>query len=50
MNNAAILLVDDEQSILELMLTVLYKEGYTNVDTVMTGEATITACEGKSTI
>ncbi|TKH41369.1 response regulator transcription factor [Paenibacillus sp. FSL R10-2782] len=47
MNNAAILLVDDEQSILELLLTVLHKEGYTNVDTVMTGEAAITACEGK---
>ncbi|MEC0094051.1 response regulator transcription factor [Paenibacillus macquariensis] len=47
MNTAAILLVDDEQSILELMLTVLRKEGYTNVDTVMTGEAAIAACEAK---
>ncbi|WP_025686411.1 response regulator transcription factor [Paenibacillus maysiensis] len=47
MNHASILLVDDEHSILELLLTVLRKEGYTNVDTVMTGEAAIAACEEK---
>jgi DNA-binding response OmpR family regulator len=48
MNDAAILLVDDEQSILELMMTVLLKEGYTNVDTANTGESAIAACEAKT--
>ncbi|WP_139995095.1 response regulator transcription factor [Paenibacillus paridis] len=48
MNDAAILLVDDEQSILELLQTVLRKEGYTNIDMVITGEAAIAACEAKT--
>lgn len=48
MNDAAILLVDDEQSILELLMTVLHKEEYTNVDTAITGEAAIAACEAKT--
>lgn len=48
MKDASILLVDDEQSILELLLTVLHKEGYSRVDTVMTGEAAIAACEART--
>jgi two-component system response regulator RegX3 len=47
MNHASILLVDDEQSLLELLQTVLRKEGYTNIDTVQSGEEAIEACEAK---
>ncbi|WP_438348343.1 response regulator transcription factor [Paenibacillus sp. FA6] len=47
MNDASILLVDDEWSIIELLQTVLYKEGYTNIDTAGTGEAAMMACELK---
>lgn len=47
MNDASILLVDDEQSLLELMETVLRKEGYINIDTVQTGEEAVGACETK---
>lgn len=47
MNEAWILLVDDEQSLLEIMETVLRKEGYINIDTVVTGEEAISACEAK---
>ncbi|MGG4142597.1 response regulator transcription factor [Paenibacillus algorifonticola] len=47
MENAAILLVDDEQALLELLQTVLRKEGYTNIDSVGTGEAAIAACTAK---
>ncbi|OPA79978.1 DNA-binding response regulator [Paenibacillus selenitireducens] len=42
---AAILLVDDEQSILELLQTVLQKEGFTNIDTAQSGEKAISACQ-----
>jgi two-component system response regulator RegX3 len=47
MNEASILLVDDEQSLLEIMETVLRKEGYIHIDTVQSGEAAISACEAK---
>ncbi|OCT14794.1 DNA-binding response regulator [Paenibacillus pectinilyticus] len=47
MNDARILLVDDEQSILELLQTVLRKEGYLHVDSVKTGEEAIEACKAK---
>lgn len=47
MKNAAILLVDDEDSIVELIKTVLYKEGFNNVDSAGTGEAAILACQAK---
>lgn len=47
MNHAAILLVDDEASIVELIKTVLYKEGFTDIDSEGTGEAAILACQSK---
>lgn len=47
MNYAAILLVDDEASIIELIKTVLYKEGFTNIDSAGTGEEAIEACQDK---
>ncbi|OPH57850.1 DNA-binding response regulator [Paenibacillus ferrarius] len=47
MNDAMILLVDDEQSILELLETVLRKEGYTNIDSAKTGEEALAACESQ---
>ncbi|ASA21496.1 response regulator transcription factor [Paenibacillus donghaensis] len=47
MNDVSILLVDDEQSLLELLETVLRKEGYTNIDTATTGEEAIIACNAK---
>lgn len=47
MIDANILLVDDEATILHMLKTVLHKEGFTEVDTVMSGEAAITACEAK---
>jgi len=45
---ASILLVDDEQSIIELLQTVLHKEGYTNVDAVHSAEAALEACKEKT--
>lgn len=45
MNEASILLVDDEQSLLEIMETVLRKEGFLNIDTAVTGEEALSACE-----
>ncbi|MEK8132643.1 response regulator transcription factor [Paenibacillus filicis] len=47
MNDASILLVDDEQAILQLLETVLLKEGFTKIDKVRTAEAAIQACEAK---
>ncbi|UQZ34086.1 DNA-binding response regulator [Paenibacillus sp. PK3_47] len=47
MKNAAILLVDDEESIVGLIKTVLHKEGFTNIDSAGTGEAAIQACQAK---
>jgi len=45
--NASILLVDDEPSIIELLQTVLHKEGYTNVDAVQSAEDALKACQSK---
>jgi two-component system response regulator RegX3 len=45
MNEASILIVDDERSIVELLETVLRKEGYTDIDSASTGEAAIAACD-----
>ncbi|WP_195576431.1 response regulator transcription factor [Paenibacillus sp. 1001270B_150601_E10] len=45
MNDAAILLVDDEPSIVTLLQTVLHKEGYTHIDAAFTGEEAIKACQ-----
>lgn len=50
MNEASILLVDDEVSLLDIMETVLRKEGYANIDTVQTGEEAVSACESKNMI
>lgn len=50
MNEASILLVDDEVSLLDIMETVLRKEGYVNIDTVQTGEEAVSACESKNMI
>lgn len=47
MMDRAILLVDDEQSILQLLEKVLTKEGFTNIDTATTGESALSACEKK---
>ncbi|GGI44925.1 DNA-binding response regulator [Paenibacillus marchantiophytorum] len=47
MNDARILLVDDEQSILELLQTVLRKEGFLHLDTAKTGEMAVAACEAQ---
>lgn len=44
MNEASILLVDDEEEIIELMKTVLHKEGFTLVDSAGSGEEAIAAC------
>ena len=44
MIQASILLVDDEYSLLELLQTVLHKEGFTSIDTAQTGEAALDAC------
>ncbi|MBR2569695.1 MAG: response regulator, partial [Paenibacillus sp.] len=48
MNDAAILLVDDEPAILTLLQTVLHKEGYTQVDSASTGEEAVEACQQKT--
>ncbi|PYI57258.1 response regulator transcription factor [Paenibacillus flagellatus] len=48
MNEAAILLVDDEQAILQLLETVLRKEGFRSVDKAGTAEAALAACRSKA--
>ncbi|GGD56157.1 response regulator transcription factor [Paenibacillus nasutitermitis] len=45
MNNGSILLVDDEQAILQMLETVLRKEGFVHIDKATTAEAAITSCE-----
>lgn len=47
MYDAAILLVDDEQTIVEILQTVLYKEGFTHIDTAQSGEEAISRCQTK---
>ncbi|QJD87258.1 response regulator transcription factor [Cohnella herbarum] len=47
MNDAAILLVDDEQAILQLLETVLRKEGFLTIDKVKSAEEALAACERK---
>ncbi|MBW7474704.1 response regulator transcription factor [Paenibacillus oenotherae] len=47
MNDAKILLVDDEATILHMLKTVLHKEGFAQVDTATSGEAAISFCESK---
>ncbi|MFC8687393.1 response regulator transcription factor [Brevibacillus porteri] len=48
MKDATILLVDDEQAILQLLETVLHKEGFHSIDKVKTSEEALCACERKS--
>ncbi|MNH74707.1 Sensory transduction protein regX3 [compost metagenome] len=45
MNDAKILIVDDERSIAKMMATVLRKEGFSYIDLVFDGEAALAACE-----
>ncbi|KAF4324779.1 hypothetical protein G195_001092 [Phytophthora kernoviae 00238/432] len=48
MDHVSILLVDDEQTILHMLKTVLLKERFVDIDTVATGEEAITACQNKT--
>ncbi|HBZ81279.1 MULTISPECIES: response regulator transcription factor [Brevibacillus] len=48
MKDAAILLVDDEQAILQLLETVLRKEGFETIDKAKTAEEALAACEKKA--
>ncbi len=48
MNNACILLVDDEHAILQLLETVLRKEGFANIDKAHSSEEAIALCEKRS--
>ncbi len=48
MNNACILLVDDEYAILQLLETVLRKEGFANIDKALSSEEAIALCEKRS--
>ncbi|MFC6332864.1 response regulator transcription factor [Paenibacillus septentrionalis] len=45
MEHAAILIVDDERSIVELVATVLKKEGFTSIDMAYSGEEALEKCE-----
>lgn len=47
MKDVKILIVDDERSIVEMMVTVLRKEGFSHIDTAFDGEAALAACEHK---
>lgn len=47
MDNAQILLVDDEQAILKMLTIILHKEGFKHIDTAITGEQAIASCERK---
>jgi DNA-binding response OmpR family regulator len=46
--DAAILLVDDEQAILQLLETVLRKEGFLTIDKAKSAEEALTACERRT--
>ncbi|MFF2480362.1 response regulator transcription factor [Paenibacillus sp. NPDC058071] len=48
MNDSSILLVDDEQAILQLLETVLRKEGFFHIDKVTTAEMALAMCEQRS--
>lgn len=48
MNNACILLVDDEHAILQLLETVLRKEGFASIDKAHSAEEAIAFCEKRS--
>ncbi|MFD0714867.1 response regulator transcription factor [Paenibacillus sp. GCM10027626] len=48
MNNASILLVDDERTILQLLQTVLKKEGFTGIETSGSAEEALALCKLKT--
>ncbi|WP_240416272.1 response regulator transcription factor [Paenibacillus periandrae] len=48
MNDAKLLLVDDEPAILRMLQTVLTKEGFTHIDTESSAEGAIAACRSKT--
>ncbi|MBH5319469.1 response regulator transcription factor [Paenibacillus sp. GSMTC-2017] len=47
MNDANILIVDDERAIVKMMIIMLRKEHFSNIDTVFNGEEALVACERK---
>lgn len=47
MKNANILIVDDERAIVDIMETVLRKEGFTHIDTFYDGESALASCDRK---
>lgn len=47
MKNANILIIDDERTIVDIMVTVLRKEGFSYIDTYFDGETALAACEMK---
>ncbi|WP_068774030.1 response regulator transcription factor [Paenibacillus sp. FJAT-26967] len=47
MNEASILIVDDESAILHMLTKVLGKEGFTDIDTAATAEEAFEACRRK---
>ncbi|MBU7317103.1 response regulator transcription factor [Paenibacillus oleatilyticus] len=47
-NEATILLVDDEPTIVRMLKKVLEKEGFVHIDTAATGEEALSACDSKS--
>lgn len=48
MQEAQILIVDDEEAIRKLLKTVFHKEGFIHVDTAATGEEAIAACGSRT--
>jgi len=47
LEHAQILLVDDEQAILQMLSIILHKEGFKQIDTAITGEEAVAACQRK---
>jgi len=47
LNDANILIVDDERAIVEMVATVLRKEGFSSIDTASSGEDALALCERK---
>ena len=47
MKNVNILIVEDERAIVDIMETILRKEGFTHIDTFFDGESALAACERK---
>lgn len=45
MDNAKLLIVDDERAIVDMVSTILRKEGFTQIDCAYSGEAALEACK-----